>query len=196
MPPSVLQRIAAGDPTAAQDCIDCFGGLVWHLARRTLHSRADLDDAVQEVFVELWKAASKFDPNVASERSFIAMIARRRLIDRGRRERTRIASTVNAGDFDSTFSRSSNDEAPSRPMERREESAMAAAAIRRLSPEQQQALRMSIYDGLSHQEISDKLNMPLGTVKTNLRRGLIRIREMLAQQSSSTTATMTGEVMP
>lgn len=183
---TLLQRIAAGESTAVNECIDCYSGLVWHLARRTLHSRADLDDAVQEVFVELWKAAPKFDPSVASERSFVAMIARRRLIDRGRRERSRIGSTVNAGEFESGFPDRSPPPAPSEPMERDEDSARAAAAIQRLTPEQQQALRMSIYDGLSHQEISDRLNVPLGTVKTNLRRGLIRIRELIAQQAAGT----------
>ncbi|MFN7020522.1 MAG: RNA polymerase sigma factor [Phycisphaerales bacterium] len=182
---TILQRIAAGDQGALKECIDRHGALVWHLARTTLSRRADLDDAVQEVFVELWKSAGRFDPSVASETTFVAMIARRRLIDRGRRERTRIARTADVGEFGGAVAPVASDAAPDAPMEQSEEAARAAAAIRLLSPEQQQALRMSIYDGLSHQEISDRLNVPLGTVKTNLRRGLIRIRELLARPTAA-----------
>jgi RNA polymerase sigma-70 factor (ECF subfamily) len=190
---SVLQRVAAGEQQAIAECIDLFGGLVWHLARRTLPVRADLDDAVQEVFVELWKAAPKYDPAIASERAFVAVIARRRLIDRARRERVRIASTVNASGVEfepigrgpGTLGSAGFDgrptDAPATPVERSEEAALAAAAMRELSHEQQKALRLSLYEGLSHQEIADRLGVPLGTVKTNLRRGLIRIREMLSR---------------
>lgn len=195
MPPSVLQRVAAGEQDAIAECIDSFGGLVWHLARRTLPVRADLDDAVQEVFVELWKAAAKYDPTIASERAFVAVIARRRLIDRARRERLRIASTVNAGsidpdggarDVDGRRTSAGAPTGPSEPIERSEEAALAAAAMRELTAEQQRALRLSLYDGLSHQEIADRLGVPLGTVKTNLRRGLIRIREMLSRSGATT----------
>lgn len=194
---SVLQRVAAGEQQAIAECIDLFGGLVWHLARRTLPARADLDDAVQEVFVELWKAAPKYDPAIASERAFVAVIARRRLIDRARRERARIASTVNASGVEfepagrrpgtrgsDSFDGRATDH-PGTPVERSEEAALAATAMRELSPEQQKALRLSLYEGLSHQEIADRLGVPLGTVKTNLRRGLIRIREMLSRTSAS-----------
>lgn len=194
---SVLQRIAAGEQQAIAECIDLFGGLVWHLARRTLPMRADLDDAVQEVFVELWKSASKFDPAIASERTFVAVIARRRLIDRARRERLRIASTVNSSGLEADPSSRASEAAardgfdgrgadqPSTPVERSEEAALAAAAMQELSPEQQRALRLSLYEGLSHQEIADRLGVPLGTVKTNLRRGLLRIREMLSRTSAA-----------
>lgn len=197
MSSSVLQRVAAGEQQAIAECIDLFGGLVWHLARRTLPVRADLDDAVQEVFVELWKAAPKYDPAIASERAFVAVIARRRLIDRARRERTRIASTVNASGVEvepagrgpgmrgsAGFDGRSSDQ-PGTPVERSEEAALAAAAMRELSPDQQKALRLSLFEGLSHQEIADRLGVPLGTVKTNLRRGLIRIREMLSRTSAA-----------
>lgn len=183
---SLLHRVAAGDQRAVAETIDRFGGLVWHLARKLLHSRADQEDAVQEVFVELWKAAGKFDPSVASERTFVAMIARRRLIDRGRREKRRISSTVNSPEFAAAASDGSPISLePGLPPERSEEVARAAAALQELSPAQQQAIRMSIYDGLSHQEIADRLSVPLGTVKTNLRRGLIRIRELMGVGSGT-----------
>ena len=76
----ILNRIAAGDPDAVQECLDQFGGLVWSLARRLTSSESDAEDAVQEIFVEIWRKAERYDPSIASESTFIAMLARRRLI--------------------------------------------------------------------------------------------------------------------
>jgi RNA polymerase sigma-70 factor (ECF subfamily) len=190
--PDLLPRVAAGDASAVTQTIDRYGGLVWHLARKTLSRRADQEDAVQEVFVELWKSASRFDPSIASERAFVAMIARRRLIDRGRHERTRIASTVNAGDYSSSIADRPSSMSPGGTVETCEEAALAAEAISQLTPAQQQTLRLSVHEGLSHQEIAERLSLPLGTVKTNLRRGLMRVRELLSGRDRSPSASGAG----
>ena len=92
MSDSILQRVAAGDTEAVAACIDRFGGLVWSLARRFLDRPTEAEDAVQEIFIELWKSASRFDPSIASETTFVAMIARRRLIDRQRKLGRRLES--------------------------------------------------------------------------------------------------------
>ncbi|HVS18795.1 MAG TPA: sigma factor, partial [Planctomycetota bacterium] len=83
--PTILQRIAAGDRQAVQQCIDAYGGLVGSMARRAGLAAGEAEDAVQDVFVALWRSAQRFDPAVAAERTFDAMIARRRLIDVRRR---------------------------------------------------------------------------------------------------------------
>jgi len=88
-PASILERVAQGDPSAPAECIDRFSGLVWSLARRLCASASDAEDAVQEIFIDVWKSAGRFDPSIASETTFVAMIARRRLIDRGRRRMRR-----------------------------------------------------------------------------------------------------------
>lgn len=191
--PDLLPRIAAGDSGAMREAIDRYGALVWHLARTTLSRRADQDDAVQEVFIELWKAAPRFDPSIASERAFIAMIARRRLIDRGRHEKTRINATVNAGDYSGAIAERPALSASPSPIEHCEEASLASTAISQLSPAQQQTLRMSIHDGLSHQEIADRLSVPLGTVKTNLRRGLMRVRDALSRRGQASPEIAGGE---
>src|SRR5262245_66294972 len=84
---SLLARVAEGDAIAVRECIARYGGLVWSIARR--FELADAEDAVQEIFLDLWKSAARFDPNIASETAFIAMIARRRLIDRRRTRKRR-----------------------------------------------------------------------------------------------------------
>jgi RNA polymerase sigma-70 factor (ECF subfamily) len=164
------------------ETIDRYGGLVWHLARKALHDHADQEDAVQEVFVQLWKSAPTFDASIASEVAFVAMIARRRIIDRARHQRTRIRSAINTGDLSGSIGDRPSTATVSAALETCEEAELAASAMAQLTPAQQQILRMSIHDGLSHQEISDRLGAPLGTVKTNLRRGLMAVRAMLAER--------------
>ncbi len=172
-----LRRIAEGDKAAVQECIDLYGGLVWSLARRLSPTREDAEDAVQEIFIDIWKSATRFDEAQASETTFIAMIARRRLIDRLRRfERTPEAEALSPEIVDATRQ--------DKQMELNSEAALAARALRQLRPEQQQVLQLAIYQGLSHQEIANATGMPLGTVKTHARRGLLHIREALGIRSS------------
>ncbi len=178
MPEALLTRIAAGDSTAVRACLVRYGGLVWSLARRFC-SEAEAEDAVQEIFIELWKNAGRFDPERGSEVTFIATIARRRLIDRRRRQARRPEPDPLPMEF------AGEDSAPEWRLETIEEAEVAKEAFGQLRPEQQEVLKLSIYDGWSHQQIADRLEMPLGTVKTHVRRGLARVRELLATSSSA-----------
>jgi RNA polymerase sigma-70 factor (ECF subfamily) len=170
---AILKRIAAGDSTAVSDCLNKYGGLVWSIARRMLRKADEAEDAVQEIFVDLWKNAARFDESQASETTFVAMIARRRIIDRIRRSSRRIAA--DSLDDVATEPASRDD----RVMQMSVEARQAAEALKTLKPEQQRVLRLSIVDGLSHQEIADLTGMPLGTVKTHVRRGILQAREAL-----------------
>jgi len=89
---AILQRIATGDGTAVQDCLDKYGGLVWSIARRMLRNTDEAEDAVQEIFVDIWKNAGRFEESKSSETTYIAMIARRRLIDKIRYATRRISA--------------------------------------------------------------------------------------------------------
>ena len=173
MPQAILKRIADGDQDAVQDCLKAYGGLVWSLARRMLRNTEEAEDAVQEIFVDIWKNAARFDESQASETTFIAMIARRRLIDKIRFSQRRIAPD-SIEDILTEPTGSSGTEIQTL-VEGRE----AMKALDELRPEQRQVLQLSIIHGLSHQEISDAIGMPLGTVKTHARRGLLQVREIL-----------------
>ena len=169
---SLLHRVASRDPAAIRSCLDQFGGLVWSLARRMSPSTSDAEDAVQEIFVDLWQSAARFDPKLATEAGFVAMIARRRLIDRIRR-RQRRSDTEPLPEV--------LEEAPTSARTRQEacaEAGLAAKAMQQLRPEQRQALVLAC-QGLSHEEIAATTGMPLGTVKTHVRRGLSRVRQAL-----------------
>jgi RNA polymerase sigma factor (sigma-70 family) len=170
---AILHRIASGDGTAVQDCLNKYGGLVWSIARKLLRNTDDAEDAVQEVFVDVWKNAARFDEAQASETTFIAMIARRRIIDRIRYSTRRISADSLDDVLLEPFTRADKE------MQISVEAQEAAVAMRKLRPEQQQVLKLSIIQGMSHQEIADATGMPIGTVKTHARRGLMQVRETL-----------------
>ena len=169
----ILPRLGAGEPGAAEACQDRYGALVWSLARRHTRIASEAEDAVQEIFLALWKNASRFDPSKASEATFVTMIARRRLIDLHRYKERRPESKTAESDFDLM------PDLRSGGIEKRAEARQAARAIERLKPKEREAILLSVYQGMSHSEISSHMELPLGTVKTYIRRGLGRVREML-----------------
>jgi RNA polymerase sigma-70 factor (ECF subfamily) len=179
MTDSVLARVAQGDARAVHECIDQFGSLIWSIARRLTRTRADAEDAVQEIFTDVWRSAGRFDPAQGSEKVFVATIARRRLIDRMRRA-SHQARTESTDDIDALVWAD-----PGNSAEMCAEASAAARAVMQLRPEQRQVLELGILQGLSHSEIADVLQMPLGTVKTMMRRGLIQVRELMGIQNAA-----------
>ncbi len=168
----VLPRLSTGEPRAAEECIDRYGSLVWALARRHTRNAADAEDAVQDIFLDVWKNAERFDASRASEAAFITMIARRRLIDRIRRTQRRLDTTQLDAGIDVA------DPLATRP-EASAEAGLAARAISRLDPKERQVVLLSTYHGMSHGQIAEHTGLPLGSVKTYVRRGLMRVREAL-----------------
>ncbi len=172
-----LQRIASGDSAAVAACLEEYGGMIWGLADRYLRGFGDdLEDAVQEVFVEVWRSAARYDPSLGGEPAFIATIAHRRLIDRQRRLQARRALQL-----DETVA-----VLEAKPVQlaahaaATEETRRAAKAFEQLDHDEQQALWYALYRGFTHERIAEAINVPLGTVKTRIRRGLARMREMLS----------------
>ncbi len=182
----VLQRVAAGDRGAVNECMNQFGGLVWSLAQRFSATRADAEDATQEIFIDVWKSAGRYDPTRGSESLFVATIARRRLIDRLRkRGRDPTADPVEYPGMQLPDGDSNRAEICA-------EAEQAAVAVAELKPAQQTVLELGLLRGLSHSEIATKTGMPLGTVKTQMRRGLIRLREMLEEDPESRASREAG----
>lgn len=171
---SILERIAAGDTAAVSECLDRYGDLVWSLARRYLRNASDAEDAVQDIFIDIWGSSARYDRNIASEVAFISTIARRRLIDKIRAaERRPLMDSLD-----------DDEGAPIDPgvpatVEDDTEVTIVERVLAEMDPEHQKVLSMSLYEGYSHSEIAERLSLPLGTVKTRVRRGLIHIREQL-----------------
>ncbi|MDH3492144.1 MAG: RNA polymerase sigma factor [Acidobacteriota bacterium] len=169
----ILERIAAGDRDAVQECLNQYSGLVWSLARRMLPNKEEAEDAVQEIFIEIWKNAERFDASQASETTFVAMIARRRLIDRLRKA----TRQPHIDSFEDMLVEPANK--ANEFLEMSVEANQASQLMADLKPDQRKILHLSIVEGYSHSEIAESLSMPLGTVKTHARRGLIQVRELL-----------------
>ncbi len=175
---SLLGRVASGDPSAVQDCIDTYGPLVWAIARRLSPTANEAEDAVQEIFIQLWQSAGRFDPAIASEKGFVAMIARRRLIDRMRKSERRPQLESFEERYDEPVSRHHE------KIERDLEAAAALQALNTLQPKQRRVLMLSVYQGMSHGEIAAATDLPLGTVKSHIARGLAQIRQNLKSSRS------------
>jgi RNA polymerase sigma-70 factor (ECF subfamily) len=163
---SILERVAKGEQGAVQECIERYGGLVLSLARRFAVGHQDAEDAVQETFLDLWRQAASYDPARGAEATFVAMIARRRLIDLRRRQARQAGSTELPEAVES----------PELPHTERSEICEDAARARTALQE------------LPHQQIASRTGLPLGTVKTHARRGLERLRELLRFSAADKTS--------
>jgi RNA polymerase sigma-70 factor (ECF subfamily) len=174
----LLPLVASGDRMAVSRCIRRYGPLVWSIARRLSPTSEDAEDAVQEIFLDIWRHASRFDGTLGSEKVFVTMLARRTLIDRLRSLRPRLRAEL---PMDEVFEH----EGPAtNRAERDVELEEARQLLRHLPPAQQRVIALSLAHGMSHAEISNSTGLPLGTVKTMLRRGVMRVRALLAPDAA------------
>ena len=176
----ILQRIASGDATGASACLAEYGDMVWALAKRYLSaSPSEIEDAVQDVFVEIWRHAARYDAARGSEAAFVATIAHRRLIDRQRQ-----LSSVAAAKTRET----QRLEVKPLPLDvpgTRDDLRAVAVAFDHLEIEEKNVLWFALYHGMSHEQIARATDQPLGTVKTRIRRGIGRLREILGQKRAA-----------
>lgn len=168
----LLPQIARGDRAAVSECIRRYAPLVLAMSRRILGNSGEAEDAVQEIMIELWRTAARYDPTRAGERTFVVMVARRRLIDRRRAKRAPVES----------FDQMDPDQMSTMldtPFDESGDAMKAVRAIDKLPEDKKKVLRLSVVDGLSHDEISQTTGIPLGTVKSHLRRALTSVRELM-----------------
>ena len=164
--PDLLRRLADGDSDALGAFYDAYAGLVNGLALRILRNTTEAEDVVQEVFVQAWRQAARFDPARGSPEAWLCTMARTRALDRLRR---RAARREDPGES-----------APAPTGRPRTEEALAVRkALEGLSADQRRALELAYYEGLTQSEIARRLEEPLGTIKTRIRTAMIRLRETL-----------------
>jgi RNA polymerase sigma-70 factor, ECF subfamily len=173
---SVFVRIARGEDAAVRECMTMYGGLVWSLARRFSESAADAEDAVQDIFLDLWKSAHRFDAAAGTEAAFVSTIARRRLIDRMRSSARRPGTEPLNEEHTEQIEGPGGSEG-----EIAADFGVARRALEQLDSDQRDLLLMGVVEGMSHSEIALATGKPLGTVKTQMRRGLSRIRRMVEE---------------
>ncbi|HTL27900.1 MAG TPA: sigma-70 family RNA polymerase sigma factor [Tepidisphaeraceae bacterium] len=178
---ALLRAMAEGDAAAFGQFYDRHAGLVFALCLRILHNRAEAEDLMIDIFYELWNRIGRFDATRGSPLTYLTMLARSRAIDRKRSLASSGKNEPIVDESDAATSETPLDDALTGERRR-----IVRQALRELDPAQRQAIESSFYDGLSHSEIAAKLNKPLGTVKTSIRQGLIRLRDSLRSLSMGT----------
>ncbi len=175
----LLGRTAQGDQQAFSALYDQIAARVLGLIRRVLIDPAQSEEVAQEVFLEVWQSAARFDPNRGRALTWVMTMAHRRAIDRIRAaQASRDRDTaVGLRDLPTAY-----DEV-SETVEVRVEHERVEVAMSKLSENQRQAVSLAYYGGLSQSEVAAHLGIPLGTAKTRLRDAMIRLREELGVRS-------------
>lgn len=172
---SLMQRVAANEHEAVAELYDRFGSLVYRLAFQAMPTRADAEDAVQEIFVRLWRTAGRYDPKRAALVTWVMLISRRHLVDRLRRAKARVRPT--ALDERQTQPVAEALTFPGSGVERDERMAALLQRINRLPDLQRTVVTRAYLGGQTLRQIGEELNTPIGTIKSALSRALVRLRE-------------------
>jgi RNA polymerase sigma-70 factor (ECF subfamily) len=175
----LIQQVAHQDRDAFSQLYDRFSTLVFTLAMRMLKVRSDAEDLLQEVFVQVWRQAQGYNPERGSPEAWIINIARSRAIDKIRSIRRMEKSFILTDDLERAES-SENVESSAAESEAR---LTMQGALANLPVAQRKVLELAYFDGLTQTEIAERLAEPLGTVKTRMRSGIQRLREMLGTQA-------------
>lgn len=180
---SLMTRVAANEEAAISELYDRFGSLVYRMALQAMPTRAEAEDAVQEIFVRLWRTAARYDDNRAALVTWVMLIARRHLVDKLRRNRARLkAGSLEQPQAASIQAPSNVGEAEGMRLERDEKMKTLMQRIKAL-PELQRTVVMRAYlGGQTLRQIGEELHTPLGTIKSALSRALVRLRERTGEE--------------
>ncbi len=168
--------MARGDASAVAGLYDRHARAVYSLALRMLADAAEAEDVVQDVFTQAWRQAGLYDPARAPVIGWLLVIARARALDRLRARRSRIAMAGVGPDPASVVDLSPG---PDVQVIGLEQGSRVRAALASLTAAQREAIELAYYKGLSQRDIAERLKEPLGTIKTRMRSGLLKLRELL-----------------
>lgn len=174
---SLVEQVAAGDQAALATLYDTTNRLVYGLILRVLGDTSSAEEVLLDVYTQVWRQAASYDASRGTPLAWLTTIARSRAIDRlrsGWQDQQRKEPLETLGD---AVADAANPEETTVASERQR---LVRAALDTLSPEQREVIELAYYSGLSHSEIAEKLNQPLGTVKTRTRLGMMKLREALA----------------
>lgn len=172
---SLLERVSRGDRQAFESLYTAVAGSVLGLARRVVRDPAQSEEVAQEVLIEVWRCAARFDARQGSAMAWIMTLAHRRAVDRVRSAQAAADREHRAGvrDHSPAF-----DEV-SEQVERRLEHEQVRRCLGQLTELQRESVTLAYYRGYTYRETADLLGAALGTVKTRMRDGLIRLRDCL-----------------
>ncbi len=174
----LLNAMAKGDKAALARLYDLLAKPLFSLAVRVLHDTSEAQDIVQDVFLQIWHKAATYDPARGSVFGWATTLTRNRAIDRVRmRQRRAELLAASAPELQPAAPVGDHDSAGSLWLQ--EKAGAVRTALAQLAPDQQQAIELAFFSGLTQQQIAAQLQEPLGTIKARIRRGLLKLRETL-----------------
>ena len=176
----MIERIGRGDQSAFSALYDRLSRPLYSLALRMLGDAGDAQDALQDVFLQIWSRAATYNPEQSTVFSWTVLLTRSRVIDRlrARKRRLRIVDSA-TGDEDADVADASTMESAADTADKNDEAARVRSVLNNLPSEQRQAIELAFFGHLTHHEIAARLGEPLGTIKARIRRGLLKLRERL-----------------
>jgi RNA polymerase sigma-70 factor (ECF subfamily) len=179
---ATVSRMAGGDSSALAALYDRHARAIYSLALRILADAAEAEDVVQDVFTQAWRQATRYDASRAPVAGWLMIMTRARSLDRLRRRRARIATT----EMDPAMPHPKDPDVDQEALAITAEQAdRLRGALRDLPDSQRAAIELAYYEGLSQSDIAARLQQPLGTVKTRIRTGLLKLRDALAGRGQS-----------
>jgi RNA polymerase sigma-70 factor, ECF subfamily len=173
----LISRIAEGDDSAFTALYGRFSSSLYGMVFRMMNDAKEAEDVLQEGFTYIWRKAASYDSSRSSPFAWAVMIVRNKAIDRlrvrQRLERLR-DKVITEGTYDQE-----KDETSANEPSLRERGTLVRSALKQIPQEQRQALELSFFGGLTHEQIAERLATPLGTIKARIRRGLIRLRDLM-----------------
>jgi RNA polymerase sigma-70 factor (ECF subfamily) len=178
----LLRGIARGDREAFTRFYDRHASLVYTFALRVVRSPADAQELLQDVFVQVWRTAERYDVERGNPEAWLMTLTRSRGIDLLRSRRRKEGRLAYYEDVSQAESAETAEQAPGRA--ERESAWAVHGALERLAEPQREVLRLAYFDGMTQSEIARRLDLPLGTVKTRMRAGLKALRELFAPRGT------------
>jgi RNA polymerase sigma-70 factor (ECF subfamily) len=181
---AMLAAVASGDQKAFSQLYDRLSSPLYSLALRMLGDAAEAQDALQDVFLQIWRRAETYDSEQSSVFSWAVLMTRSRVIDRlrarGRRLRVVDYPGNDAKADEAVASDASAGENAADNVNRNEEANQVRSVLSELPSDQREAIELAFFSDLTHHEIAQRLHQPLGTIKARIRRGLLRLKERIA----------------
>ncbi len=176
----MIERIGRGDQSAFSALYDRLSRPLYSLALRMLGDAGDAQDALQDVFLQIWSRAATYNPQQSTVFSWTVLLTRSRVIDRlrARKRRLRVVDST-TGDEDAEVADASTMESAADTADKNDEAARVRSVLNNLPSEQREAIELAFFGHLTHHEIAARLGEPLGTIKARIRRGLLKLRERL-----------------